>query len=628
METRTRQVQIAALSAGRHSLEVIAAADGASWSAAPARLEITILPPWWASVWFRSASIGGLILLGWQFWRFRVRGMVAEQSRLEFAVEARTRELAAEKELTERLLSQSREASHLKTAFLANMSHEIRTPMNGVLGMVSIVLDTDLSAEQREFLTMAKSSAESLLHVLNDILDLSKIEAGKLELSPVEFPIGEMLAGMLRPMALKAFEKGVDLILDVDEDVPDALIGDPGRLQQILVNLVGNAVKFTERGEISVRVIAESPTDAALTTPKRLRFEVRDTGIGIPLEKQQIIFEAFSQADASMARKYGGTGLGLTITSKLVAIMGGQIAIESEIGKGTAITFTAEFELPPEASRPLPQECGMAGIRVLVIEGNKTRSDFLNRLLRAKGMITTAVGSVPEALSALEDGTGELDVILLDAQIGDREAIESITGGNRAGVPIVLLSYLGRFANEDWRRNPAIRRVVSKPVTAADLKAAVRAAAMSRGEETASCKHRAAIPCAEDVRAAPSKRILLVDDNAVNRRVGQVVLEKLGHCVVVVGSGAEGIQALESDRFDVVLMDIEMPQMDGFDATAEIRRRGLDHPRAGEGRSRIIAMTAHAMAGFREKCLAAGMDGYLAKPVRVPELKAALESGF
>jgi CheY-like chemotaxis protein len=243
-------------------------------------------------------------------------------------------------------------------------------------------------------------------------------------------------------------------------------------------------------------------------------------------------------------------------------------------------------------------------------------------------MITTIVDSAPEALSALEDRADEFDVILLDTRIGDGEAIESITRGNRAGIPIVLLSYLGRFANEGWRRNPAIRRVVSKPVTAADLKEAIRAVVMSRGEERGSGKDRANVPGDGDPRATSSKRILLVDDNAVNRRVGQVLLEKLGHAVVVASSGAEGIQALESDRFDVVLMDIEMPELDGFDATAEIRRRGLDHPRIGERRSRIIAMTAHAMAGFPEKCIAAGMDGYVAKPVRVPELKAALEDGY
>jgi signal transduction histidine kinase/CheY-like chemotaxis protein/streptogramin lyase len=496
-ETTQRELNYPNLPAGADALEVRARNAQGVWSVSPARFEFRIATPWWLTWWFRTGAAVFLLLIGRYIWQRRTYRLQATRFALEQAVAERTRELRSEKARAEqeklvvqrqkreieRLLAEAKQTSEMKSEFLANMSHEIRTPLNGVLGMTDLVLATHLQPEQREYLKTARQSAESLLTILNDILDFSKIEAGRLELNPVEFSLAHCLERTRKMFALPVQSKRLQYTTHVDEDVPDALVGDPDRLNQLLLNLVGNAVKFTHEGGVAVRVHRESSGDALL-----LHFAVQDTGIGIPAEKCGVIFDAFRQADGSTTRKYGGTGLGLAICSRLAQLMGGRIWVESELGCGSTFHFTAQFraaEAHAETSRQL-RKLGVA--------------------------------------------------------------------------------------------------VAAQPLAA-------------------------------------HLRILLAEDNAVNQRLTTRLLERRGHSVKVASTGRQALEMLEKDAFDLVLMDVQMPDMDGLQATAAIRAR--EH---GAGRhTRIVALTAHTMKGDRERCLEAGMDGYLSKPVNADELIDAVE---
>ena len=608
---------------GQYRFRVAARKPDGVWNESAVSFPLEARPRFYQTLWFDFLCLAAAAAAGVAFYRLRVNALRRSERWLAERVAERTAELRQEVAVRQRAEEAARAASQAKSEFLANMSHEIRTPMNGVLGATELLLDGETVSEKRRYLGMVKSSAESLLGIINDILDFSKIEAGKLELDLVDFDLRALLDEVVKSFSLSAGRKGLELICRVD-DVPEMAVGDPTRLRQVATNLLGNALKFTASGEIVVRAEVVGRDDNST----EIHVSVRDTGIGIPMDKLRRIFEPFTQADNSTTRKYGGSGLGLTVSLRLVEMMGGRLWAESEPGRGSCFHFTARLGVSREARAAQPVDRSLRDVAVLIVDDNATNLQVLEEMLAKWGMRVRAEASAAAALAfakaAAEAGT-PLPLVITDEQMpgedGFHLARQLRFHPQCAGTAIVMLTSASQRLDPEWCRKLGLTAHLTKPVSSQDLRHLI-CEALDRHPEDPLAAQPAAPGVPDETPPAAGRKILLVEDNRVNQVVASRLLEKRGHKVTLAANGLEAVAAVAREPFDLVLMDVQMPEMDGFEATAAIRQAET----ATGAHLPIFAMTACAMKGDAERCSAAGMDGYIPKPIRPKDLYAVVNA--
>ena len=602
------------LDPGRYVFQVKGIDNEGKWNDDPKEFRLTIRPPFWETWWFRTLVafilIGGLVLI---FYR-RTRSVLRRQKALEIQVAMRTQELMISTEEEKKARMEAEKANTAKSVFLATMSHEIRTPMNGVIGMANLLMETPLTSEQRSYAETITTSADALLCVINDILDFSKIESGKMELMRDDFNLRTCIEEVLDVFAGQVSEKGLDLIYQIQDDVPAHIIGDSMRLRQILINLINNAIKFTDKGEIFVGVRL---VNRLYGQKIELGFEVRDTGIGIPKAKVNKLFRAFSQVDSSVTRKYGGSGLGLIISKRLVNMMGGEIGIDSEVGVGSTFHFTIATQ-PGVESGTFDKPCAlgsMEGKKILIVDDNSTNLEILETQLKGWNYQVVSASSGKEALEQML--VSAFDLVITDMQMPEMDGIrlaQSIRQQNH-DLPIIVLSSLGDTSYKD--HSHLFSSILTKPVKHNQLCLEITRH-LSNPLNSIKVKQAEKQKMTVDFADQFPSNILIAEDNRINQMVIRKTLGRLGFDPVIVENGREVLEAIKQNSYDIILMDIQMPEMDGLEATRQIRRTSGKHPI-------IIAMTANAMQSDKEECLAAGMDDYISKPIKVNELKEKLE---